>query len=518
MSMFMNLGKSVSAVSFRTRLVVAIASVIVILVAAALYILWSTEQSRSEVVESHKRMTEEGLQRLTVALAPMLDSLAQSGFFSKGELARSEERHVDTMLARIAGAVLSGFRGMEGGCYFTQPDQFMGYSFPTSPEPRPAYGPPPRSYHIIRSQVRLSIAQKIPIIEVHTFDPATFPLVTEPLNVRGQVVGGVWARIHIERLMPTVSLVAVLLGAAFVLLLGLIAALFAVWRFRVHVEELRLGLQTLHSDTGFRFADTAGVFGYIERSINEMVDARMLDQHRRTELEAEVHQHDKLASLGKLVARVAHEVKTPLAIVKTRIQMWDRKFRTIRRKNEIVSRESMDLVLNEIDRLSDLVRRLLVFSKPILHERRPNDLNKLLQHVLELLRSEIDERGVVLEVSFDKHLPRPSIDVKAMEQVFLNVLTNALEAMPEGGELRVGTSYVKEEGEIVVSVQDSGKGIPEDIRSKIFDPFFTTKERGSGLGLSISYEIIQAHQGKITFSEPGSEGTTCFIVLPAAHS
>ena len=502
------------SVSLRTRLITAIASVIIVLVGAALYLSWSTEQSRSEVVETHKQMTQRGLQRLIAALAPTLDSLTQTGFFSKKELTRSEERLVDTLLARIAARELSQFRGMEGGCYFAQLDQFMGYSFPTSPEPRPAYGPPPRSYHIIRNQVLLSIVQKAPIVEVHTFDPATFPLVTEPLIVRGQVLGGVWARIHIERLMPTVSLVNVLLGTAFIFLLGLVAALIAVWRFRAHVEQLRLGIQTLHSNNGFRFTNTSGVFGYIEHSINEMVEARSLDQQRSAELEAEVHQQDKLASLGKLVARVAHEVKTPLAIVKTRIQMWERNFRKIGHKNPVVSRESMDLVLQEIDRLSDLVRRLLMFSKPIIHERKPSDVNYLLQHVVALVQTEIVERKIALRVSFEEHLPRPLVDEKAMEQVFLNILTNALEAMPDGGSLGVVTEYFEKSGEIGVSIRDSGKGIPEDIRGKIFDPFFTTKEHGSGLGLSISYEIIHAHRGRISFSEPGAEQTTCLVTLP----
>jgi signal transduction histidine kinase len=503
-----------SRVSFRTRLIASIASVIVVLVGAALYLSWSTEQSRSEVVETHKVMTQRGLQSLTTALAPTLDSLTLSGFFSKQELTRSEERHVDTLLARIAAGVLSEFRGMEGGCYVAHLDQFMGYSFPTSPEPKPAYGPPPRSYQIIRNQLLLSIAQRTPIVEVHRFDPATFPLVTEPLLVRGQVLGGVWARIHIERLMPTVSLVTVLLGTAFIFLLGLVAALIAVWRFRAHVEELRLGLQTLHNNSAFRFSDASGVFGYIKQSINEMVEARSLEQHRRAELEAEVHQQDKLASLGKLVARVAHEVKTPLAIVKTRIQMWERKFRTVGRRNPVISRESMNLVLHEIDRLSDLVRRLLVFSKPIVHVRKPNDVNSLLQQTLELLQTEIAGRAVTLHVFFGEHLPRPSIDVKAMEQVFLNILTNALEAMPDGGELAIATEYCDEAGEILVTIQDSGKGIPEDIRGRIFDPFFTTKEHGSGLGLSISYEIVRAHGGKISFSDPGVKQTTCSITLP----
>jgi signal transduction histidine kinase len=504
--------------SIRTRLIITISSLIAILVGAALYLNWSTEQSRSEVVETHKQMTQRGLQQLTLAFAPTLDSLEQSGFFSRGELTRSEERTVDTLLARITARVLNVFKGMEGGCYIAKFDQFMGYSFPTSPDPKPAYGPPPRSYQIIRNQVLLSISQKSPIVELHTFDPATFPLVTEPLVVRGQLLGGVWARIHIERLMPTVSLVTVLLGTAFLLGLGLIGALVAVWRFRAHVEKLRLGLQTLHNDNAFRFSDTSGVFGYIEHSINEMVDARALEQHQRAELEAEVHQQDKLASLGKLVARVAHEVKTPLAIIKTRIQMWERKLRKVRKSDGVVSRDSMRLVLQEIDRLSDLVKRLLVFSKPIVNKRTSVELNDLVQHVVALAQDEIDERKIVVGTSYEKNLPAVLLDIQAMEQVFLNIVTNALEAMSDGGELNIRTWYVKESNEVVVAIQDSGKGISEEIRTKIFDPFFTTKEHGTGLGLSISYEIIHAHQGKITFNEAGAERTTCTITLPAGNA
>ena len=504
--------------SLRTRFVIIVSSLIIILVGAALYLNWSTEQSRSEVVETHKQMTQRGLQQLTLALAPKLDSLGQAGFFAKRELTRLEERHVDTVLASIAGQVLKTFRGMEGGCYIAQFDQFMGYSFPTSPEPKPAYGPPPRSFHIIRNQVLLSIAQKSPIVELHTFDPATFPLVTEPLVVRGQVLGGVWARIHIERLMPTVSLVSVLLGTAFVLLLGLIGALVAVWRFRAHVEKLRFGLQTLHNDSAFRFVDTSGVFGYIERSINEMVDARSLEQHKRAELEAEVHQQDKLASLGKLVARVAHEVKTPLAIVKTRIQMWERKLRKVGNAGGVVSRDSMKLVLQEIDRLSDLVKRLLVFSKPTVNKRTPVDVNALVRHVVALVQAEIDERQISLDLTLERRLPRVSVDLRAMEQVFLNVVTNALEAMPDGGEMTMASRYLQGTNEVSVSIQDSGKGIPEEIRTKIFDPFFTTKEQGAGLGLSISYEIVHAHRGRITFSESGEKRTICTITLPVENA
>jgi signal transduction histidine kinase len=134
--------------------------------------------------------------------------------------------------------------------------------------------------------------------------------------------------------------------------------------------------------------------------------------------------------------------------------------------------------------------------------------------VLALVRTEIDERSIALSVSLAENAPRPSIDEKALEQVFLNILTNALEAMPNGGQLAVSTRHDPEMKEIVVQVRDSGKGIPENIRGKIFDPFFTTKDHGSGLGLSISYEIIKAHGGRISFNDYGEQQTICTVTLP----
>jgi signal transduction histidine kinase len=117
-------------------------------------------------------------------------------------------------------------------------------------------------------------------------------------------------------------------------------------------------------------------------------------------------------------------------------------------------------------------------------------------------------------MTFEKQLPTLSVDIRAMEQVFLNIVTNALEAMPDGGKLIMTTRYLKETDEVSLSIQDSGKGIPDEIRSKVFDPFFTTKEQGTGLGLSIAYEIIHAHRGKISFSDAGAERTTCTITVP----
>lgn len=224
-----------------------------------------------------------------------------------------------------------------------------------------------------------------------------------------------------------------------------------------------------------------------------------------------------MATLGTLVAGVAHEVKTPLAIIKTRIQMWEKKLRerddTVNDES-VVSRESMKLVIGEINRLAALVKRLLVFSKPLTNTLRTSDINELLRQTAGLVKSEADEKHVTIETHFDNAIPAIQLDTQSMEQVIINILSNSLEAMPNGGHLRIESMHQPDERFVVIHIEDTGNGIQPEIAGKIFNPFFTTKEHGAGLGLSISYEIVHAHHGRIEFVQPNGHGTLCRITLP----
>ncbi|HSQ74783.1 MAG TPA: ATP-binding protein [Bacteroidota bacterium] len=503
--------------SLHMKALFAATGFIVLIVAGALYLHVVLEQSTEEVITTNRILTEAAVQELNKSGADLVDSLWKDSFLQDSSWTKAEEGRVDGLLGTITARELSLFQGTEGGFYFYAADQFLGYAFPTSPPPKPAFGPPPRSYHIIREQARLSVLEARRIVQLHQFDPATFPLVTEPIVIQGRPVGAVWARVHIERLLPTVSLTSVLIVAAIASALGFLVVIMIAWTLRKNTEEIRIGLDTLQRDATFRFPERGGVFGVIMRSINAMVAAQSREQELRAGLEQELHQQDKMATLGKLVSRVAHEVKTPLAVIKTRIQMWQRKLRGHAHtdpKASVISNEAMALVVREIDRLADLVKRLLVFSKPVSGRPRPTDLRLVLEQSVALVLPSTRARRIRVRTAFAPDLPALWIDPQGLEQVFLNVTTNALDAMNGDGQLDIATALAPDGAHALVTITDNGPGIPPDILPRVFDPFFTTKEHGVGLGLSIAYEIVRAHGGRIDFRPRDGGGTICSIALP----
>ena len=505
-------------VGLRAKLLILALFFSVLIVGAISYVVVRLNTSADEIVESSKLVTESAVFQLTASGSSVIDSLIRSAVFEKSEMTRTELKRIDSLLARTTRRALEQYHGMEGGYYFPQIDEFLGYSFPSSPSPKPAFGPPPRSYDIIRTQARLSIEERKPLTLVHQFDPARFPLVTQPVIIHGSVVGCAWTRVHIERLIPTVDMTDLLIVAAVVLLVALAAALAGSYTMRKRLEEIRLGLRNLHTDMSYRFRDRGGVFGEITQSINDMVQARVVEQTRRERLEGELHQQDKMATLGSLIAGVAHEVKTPLAIIKTRVQMWQRRMAhtdTENRKDGIVTADSMNLVNHEINRLSELVKRLLMFSKPVRNIMYPVEINHILTQTLMMLQPEIEEDRIHATVDLKTSLPKANADGQSLEQVFLNVISNALEAAGPDGSVNIRTSLVEAHDQICIEIGDNGPGIPSDVLSKVFDPFFTTKEHGVGLGLAITYEIVRAHHGKISFAKNGNgQGTLCQILLP----
>lgn len=209
-----------------------------------------------------------------------------------------------------------------------------------------------------------------------------------------------------------------------------------------------------------------------------------------------------------------HEVKTPLAIIKTRIQIWQNelKKRETGSVNQGVSLSEMQLVVNEIDRLTKLVKRLLVFSKPVSDKFQYVNISKLLNQVISLFQIESTEH-IKITSKFDGTAPLIKCDQNAIEQVLINIITNSVEALDGKGNISVLTNHDKKSNCLIIEVIDDGRGIPNDIRDKIFAPFFTTKQSGAGLGLSIAYEVIKAHKGKIYFTDLKPTGTLCTIEL-----
>jgi len=474
------------------------------------------EEWKQDIIRGKKVLTEVVLEKLEKAAISRIDSLDNAGFFLDSSISKLKLDVLDGKLKEITGNELLHIPGIEGGFFFVKFNEFYGYAFPTSPPPIPAFGPPPRSYSIIKEQVLSSIKNDSLIINLHSFDPAIFPLASRPIRIKNKIVGAVWSRIHVERDLPALKLNTILQVSGLLSLAGFLIALYVTANQRKKRDKIKTGLLKLEKDTSFRFDDMTGTYGFIAAAINKLV-TKMTEMHTQKQyLEKELYHQDKLATLGKLIAGVAHEVKTPLAIIKTRIQIWQhtlKKMGTANSTDNPISLEDIQLIVNEIDRLTKLVKRLLVFSKPVSDKFQSVNLNKLLAQTISLIQIE-ERKDIDISVNLDDTIPSVKCDSNAIEQVFINILTNSTEAVKEDIKIIVNSSYDTENKTVIIDIIDNGAGIPIDIQEKIFDPFFTTKQHGAGLGLSIAYEVIKAHKGKIFFSDTETNGTKCTILLP----
>ena len=500
----------------KSRIIVITGVIVLLLVIISVMLNISIEFLNRKLINENKVSTENTARILSNSLTASSDSLNLSSILLKDSLNKTEETIIEKSLSAFSKNIFLNIQGTEGGFFLISLDEFTGYSYPSSPPPVPLFGPPPRSYQIIKDQVIQSIERKEVITGIHKFDPAVFPLTTAPVWIKGKLVGVAWTRIHIERDLPILKFKEIANIAASIAIVGFIVILFITFSLRSRIEEIKRGLEKVQIDSTYRLKDQPGMFGFISHSINRMVESLQEENRRRQELERELHQKDKLASLGKLVAGVAHEVKTPLAIIKTRIQMWERELKKLdsQEHSKIITQDSIQLVVNEINRLSNLVKRLLIFSKPVSSKFTKNEINNILTKTISLVGEEFTDKKIVMSSNFDENIPAFLFDPNALEQVFINLYMNSLEAMPDGGEIHVKTILNKGNKAVEILLEDTGSGIPEEAMNKVFDPFFSTKQHGAGLGLSIAYEVITMHRGKIEFLQPGETGTICKITLP----
>ena len=532
-----------SGIQKNHRIILFTAFIILFVTITSFYLYRGVLRSADEIIADNKNITQTAVKKVVLEIEQDVLPVWEKYLEGKNKITKHDERIADSLLSANVKTVLSNFHRLEGGLYFYNLDEFIGYSFPTIEEPKPAFGPPPRSYNIIRSQARKTIQQQNLVTELHKFDPAIFPLSTQPIYADGKIIGAAWARIHIERKLSTSQNIQsgtffLTVGA---ILLGLFFTVLIVWTLRKRMQEIKYGLSKMKYDSNHRLKEYRGAFGVISKAINEMTDAQQQEQEKRKKLEKELFQKEKMATLGNLIAGTAHEINTPISIIKTRIQIWERKLK----KNNLdvnhpslVTDKSLKIVHNEIDRVSKLIKRLLMFSKPIGNSREQIDLNDLLCHQSEWLKEAFPTHDISFQRDMEKGLPPIYADKESIQHVFTNILKNAVEASPEICQIILSTAFNESQDALVIKIRDFGTGMPDEIKPKIFDPFYSTKANGTGLGLSICNEIIQAHNGSIFFKKPKvnetapdvwddhtnadqvqpSLGTICVITLPVSNN
>lgn len=275
----------------------------------------------------------------------------------------------------------------------------------------------------------------------------------------------------------------------------------------------RLTQETL--DSVMRFAQQAGLaiqnasmyqeLKHFSRQMEERIQKTTADL-RKTE--AQLIRSEKLAALGQLAAGIAHEIRNPLTSINILIHSLRERL-----PSENSLQEDIKVIEEEIHRMNEIVDQFLRFAKPSSPFLEKTDVLSIFEETLQLLRPQIEKQRIVVEKEFQA-LPMIQMDPEQMKQAMLNLLLNAIQAMPEGGQLTLKGQNSKDGQWIHLSIEDSGMGIsPEDI-DKLFDPFFSTKEGGVGLGLSITHRIIDQHHGKIEVENAPEKGTIFTVWLP----
>ncbi|TAL32999.1 MAG: HAMP domain-containing protein [Spirochaetes bacterium] len=257
--------------------------------------------------------------------------------------------------------------------------------------------------------------------------------------------------------------------------------------------------------------ETRDELGILCKTFNTMVGAIV---ERDTMLKEDTHQQiinsEKLASLGKLAAGIAHEINNPLTGVLTysSILLEDLK--------DTEYKDDLEIIVNETMRCRKIVREILNFARETKIEKERVNINLIISETLSILEKHVSFHNIGIVKAFRDDLPPMYVDINQIKSVINNLALNAADAMSDGGTLTIATNLDSENDSVVITVNDTGCGIPEGNLIKIFDPFFTTKEtgKGTGLGLAVTYGIIKRHNGQITVHSIPGEGTKFVITLP----
>lgn len=246
----------------------------------------------------------------------------------------------------------------------------------------------------------------------------------------------------------------------------------------------------------------------IARRAEHIITARAADQKR---LEEKLNQTERLAALGEMIAGISHEIRNPLGIIRSTAEMLYGRIENDRQKR------LSSIIVEEASRLNDILTEFLDFARP--KSLRPSKchVEDILERNLKVLEPEFQKFGVQIERQYESGNFAIEADADMLYRAFVNILANALQAMPEGGTLKVRSVLTNGRHgvpQMELTIQDTGHGIPQELHKKIFNPFFTTREKGTGLGLAIVQSIIDSHHGEIEVRSEKGQGTSMVIRLP----
>jgi two-component system NtrC family sensor kinase len=274
-------------------------------------------------------------------------------------------------------------------------------------------------------------------------------------------------------------------------------------------DEAALQLAQVFADQAAVFLENARLVGELRQWTAEL-ELRVAERTRQLEeKQAQIIRAEKLAAVGRLAASVAHEINHPLQAISLLLQLL---------ADEMLStggQRRLGIVQEEFDRIATIVERLLDFQRPKAGQQQHLRVTEGLAYVITLAERQLQRSGVTLVQNLPHNLPTVLAVESQLKQVFLNLILNATEAMPNGGQLIVTACHEAEK--LTIEFADTGPGLPAEVQAHLFEPFYTTKADGSGLGLAVSHEIIANHGGELTVHNTPGAGATFTIILPVTE-
>jgi signal transduction histidine kinase len=357
------------------------------------------------------------------------------------------------------------------------------------------------------------VATQMLLHDVVALNQQAYDLCEDYIAMNNRLVDGASARVR-RQVEQSTAVAIVTFAVTVVLGVGLLWLFFqgVIFPLKQMAAEVRTVAGKEEGEAGGAGSDELWELRhYVKHLMTDVTETRSDLEQSRTQL---AHS-DKLAAVGKLAACVAHEIRNPL----TSVKLW---LYSLRRNlgQDDQTQQKFDMVSEEIARLESIVRNFLEFAKPPSLKLQPQSVSLLLDKATELVQQSLESQRIRLVRRDERELPQAMVDAEQLKQVFLNLINNAIDAMPRGGEVHLSSTSAHRGGREMVAVRlaDSGDGMTADVQQRVFEPFFTTKENGTGLGLNVAASIMARHNGLLELESSGPQGTQWVIWIPAADS
>ncbi len=413
---------------------------------------------------------------------------------------QTQVRILNDELAQFTDALARAYPGIGVGYYNLDLDAIITYG------PSEIYadkvGLPISDSH----QGRIVMATGVPRVQEGDLVRGQIMNAMHPVIREGRVIGYAWANeLTVDITAQMNAILWQIAGTILLcLIIGSIGVAIVVNDLALDVERINRGVRKIREDLNYRLQPPRGEIGEIAAAINEM--AKTLSAQKK--LEEQVQRADRLSLIGEMAAGMAHEIRNPLMAIRGFAQLQTEESATREQK------EYNEIIVREVDRMNQLIEQLLYFSRPTLEHVTVINVNHVLNNTLILVEMQAKHSHTVFKVELDPDLPQVQANEEQLEQVFLNLLINAIQAMNNAGRVKIVSWYSEASHTVCISIADSGSGIAPDNLDKLFEPFFTTKATGTGLGLSVAQHIMEIWGGNITVDSEVGKGSTFTLRFP----